>query len=406
MPPAPQPLSEKPARRTYDVVIAGGSAIGSSIAWFLTTHPGFGGSILVAEPDPSYAKTSTSASTSSIRQQFSSEINIRISQFGAAFIRGFRETVGQGDPEVPDITFHEFGYLYLASEAGTAILRENARVQNALGAATRLYEPDAALERWPFLNLEGIALASHNAIGEGRFDGETMFRSWRRMARLGGAEYVTAGVTGLELEKNRVAAVRLSSGETVNCGWFVNAAGPRAAGVAAMAGIALPVEPRKRTTFIIAVQDPPRETVPLLIDPSGFYVVNDGPWFRASIPPEQDPAADPDDLEPDHGLFEERLWPLLAHRIPAFEAARVRNVWAGHYAYNTLDQNAVIGPHARISNFLFANGFSGHGLQQSPAVGRGIAEWIALGRYESLDLAPLGYARIGANQPLLERNVI
>ncbi len=117
-------------------------------------------------------------------------------------------------------------------------------------------------------------------------------------------------------------------------------------------------------------------------------------------------ACDPTDFTVDHTLFEEKFWPLLAHRIPAFERIKLRNTWVGHYDFNTLDQNAILGPHPEVTNFLFANGFSGHGLQQSPAVGRGISEQIVYGDWRSLDLSSLGYARVAANAPMLERAII
>lgn len=400
------PLATSARKPRYDVVIAGGCIMGSSAAWFLTEAEDFNGSILVVEPDPTYAKTSTAASTSSVRHQFSQPINVEISLFQTGFIRKFHEIVGKGDPEVPPVVLREHGYLYLASEMGEQTLRENQETQRALGAATRLYTPQEISQRWPFISTEGIALASHNPVGEGWFDGDAMFRGWRRMARLAGAEYVTAAVEGIKTASNRVTSVRLSNGQEIGCDWFVNAAGPRAASLAAMAGIDLPVEPRKRTSFIIDAAEPPDGPLPLIADPAGFYIVSDGPYFRTAITPDPDPQSDPDDLDPDLHLFEERIWEPLANRIPAFEAAKVINAWSGHYAWNLLDQNAVTGPHDTISNYLFMNGFSGHGLQQSAAMGRGISEWVTLGRYDTLDLRPLGFSRIRHGKPLAERNVI
>ena len=112
------------------------------------------------------------------------------------------------------------------------------------------------------------------------------------------------------------------------------------------------------------------------------------------------------DWEVDYSWFEERIWPSLAARIPAFEAIKVINAWVGHYDYNAFDQNAVIGHHPEIGNLYFANGFSGHGLQQGPAAGNALAELIIHNRYKTIDLARFGFERVLRKEPLFERNVI
>ena len=261
---------------------------------------------------------------------------------------------------------------------------------------------------YPFYNMDDIVAGNHNPIDEGYFDGATIFDWWKRKARENGAEYCTNEVVSMALDGDgrRVESVTLSTGEQISCGHVVNCSGPRAVLTSRMAGIEIPVEPRKRYTFIFDAENPLDQDLPLTIDPSGVHMRTDGQYYLAGCPPNEDPAVDYDDFEQDHSIWEEKVWPVIAHRVPQFEAIKLINSWAGHYAFNTLDQNAIIGPHTRVGNFVFANGFSGHGFQQSPAMGRGISEWITYGEYRSLDLSPFGFERIENNQPFTEKAVI
>jgi glycine/D-amino acid oxidase-like deaminating enzyme len=200
--------------------------------------------------------------------------------------------------------------------------------------------------------------------------------------------------------------VQTADGETYACDAVVNAAGAWSRRVAQMVGIDLPVYARRRSIF--NVTSPARlERCPLLIDPSGVYFRPEGNSFLCGTSPAAD--HDPDDLpldEVDHALFDDVIWPTLAHRVPQFEALRVQNCWSGYYEYNVLDQNAIIGYHPDVDNCIFANGFSGHGLQQGPATGRGISELILHGRYTTLDLGSLSFARVLENRPIVEKNVV
>ncbi len=394
------------ARRGYDVVIIGGAVTGSAIAYFLMEDPGFDGSVLVVERDRSYRQASTALSCASIRHQFSNPINVQISQFGTEFFRSFGERMTVGG-ESPDLAFKEQGYLFLASDdAGAAVLRENHAVHAALGARTALLEPDDVKARFPHLNVDDLVLASLGLEGEGWIDNMALMQGFRRKARAEGAEYVEDEVVGIVVVGGRVTGVTLASGARIACGAVVNAAGPRAAAVAAMAGLSIPVEPRKRSVFVFDCADPPPATLPLMIDSSGVFCRPEGNLFITGISPNDDPAVSFDDFEVRHEEFEAILWPALAARSPNFQAIRVTSAWAGHYAFNRLDHNVIVGPPAELSNFYFANGFSGHGLQQSPAIGRGVAELIAYGAYRTLDLDPLGYRRIVAGEPFLEKAVI
>lgn len=395
-----------PRRASYDVVIVGGAMLGSSVAWFLTDNPDFDGSILVVERDASYEFSSTSHTNSCIRQQFSNEINIRISQFGAEFINNFQSYMGY-DNRVPKIVLQNFGYLYLAdNESFAETLRKNQAIQAACGAGTKHMTRDEIAAAYPFYNLDDIVAANHNLVNEGYFDGNTMFDWWRRSARERGAEYITNEVVAMERGPSRIENVTLNSGEVIACGTVVNASGPSAVVTSRMAGIEIPVEPRKRYTFIFDAERPLDRAVPLTIDPSGVHLRSDGKYYMAGCPPDDDPAVDYDDFTADHSLWEEKVWPIIATRIPQFEAIKLVNSWVGHYAFNVLDRNAIIGPHTQLGNFVFVNGFSGHGFQQSPAMGRGVSEIITYGEYRTLDLSPFGYDRIEHNKPIVENAVI
>ncbi|MHA6266945.1 NAD(P)/FAD-dependent oxidoreductase [Aliiroseovarius sp. CAU 1755] len=400
-------LSQHPARTSYDVVIIGGAMMGSSVAWWLSHSPDFQGRILVVERDPTYTQCSTAHTNSCIRQQFSEALNVRISQFTAEFIKNLRANMG-GDLRVDDLSIQEFGYLYLAdSEPKANALRAAQVMQNGLGARTRIMTKHDLARDFPFYQLDDILLGSHGTRDEGYWDGGALFDWFRRKAVAAGVEYVNAEVTGIEATQAQVTSVALSSGRTLSCGHLVNAAGPRANHVAQLAGLDIPVEPRKRFTWVVKAEHPLDHELPLTIDPSGVHIRQDGPeTYMIGARPGPDPAVDPADFHMDHSLWETHVWPIVATRIPQFEALRIVTEWAGHYAYNTLDQNAILGPHSEVRNFYFINGFSGHGLQQAPAMGRGLAELITTGRFQTLDLSPFGYDRIAAHRPFGESAVI
>ena len=400
--------NQSPAQKSYDVVIIGGAIMGSSTAWFLSDNPDFDGSVLVVERDLTYANCSTAHTNSCMRQQFSAALNVKISQFAADFVKNLPERIG--DPRVPPQVIQNYGYLYLADTDDFAdVLRENQKVQLAEGAETEILSADEIRDRYPFYQVEDIVAGSINRKDEGYWDGGGVFDWWRRSARDRGVEYILNEVVALNRNTAGTAidSVTLATGDVISAGQIVNASGPRAARTAKMAGIALPVEPRKRFTWIFSAEQPLDQDLPLTIDPSGVHFRQDGPkTYLAGCPADPDPAVDYDDFAMDHARWESHVWPIIATRIPQFEAIRVVNEWAGHYAFNTFDQNAIMGPHTEMSNFIFLNGFSGHGLQQSPAMGRGTAEWLTYGEYRALDLTPFNYERILAGRPIIEKAVI
>jgi FAD-dependent oxidoreductase domain-containing protein 1 len=374
------------------VAIIGGGVIGSSIAWHLAGQGA--GDVTVIERDPSYARASSALSASSIRQQFSTPLNIHLSRYGIGFLRRAQELLDV------DLGLKEPGYLFLASAAGEAVLRANHAIQRGEGCAVELLDPEALHRRFPGLSTDGVALASHGTANEGWFDGPALMQAFRRKARERGAQYVHDEVVGLASHK-----LTLRSGRAIEADTIVIAAGPWSGEVAALAGIDLPIEPRRRSVFVFDC----RESVPalpLVIDPSGVWFRPEGRfWIGGTTPAKgNDPPGAP--LEVQHQEWDEMIWPVLAGRVPAFAAVKVLNAWAGYYEYNTFDQNGIVGRHPEIESIVFASGFSGHGIQQSPAVGRAVAELIVHGDYRTLNLSPFGYERISAGRPVRELNVV
>lgn len=386
----------------YDIVIIGGAIVGSSVAYYLREE-GFTGSIALIERDPQFSQAATTLSLASIRQQFSIPENIRLSQFTLKLFRQLKETFGAD----ADIGFREGGYLILAGEAGLPILKANHEAQIAEGADIVLEDAGQLARRFSWLSTEGISAGAYGRGGEGWFDAHALLMLFRKALRERRIDFITASATGITRQGSRVTGVALDNGETLEAGIIVNAAGPNAGKVAALAGLALPVEPRKRNVFVFEAREKYAD-MPLLVDPSGIYVRPEGSVYLTggAEPEEGDHAPDPNDFEVEWPLFEDVIWPTLATRVPAFEAIKPTRAWVGHYDYNTLDQNAVIGPHPEVKNFLFANGFSGHGLQQAPAVGKALSELIVHGGYRTIDCTAFGYERVAAGRAFRELNVI
>lgn len=390
---------------TADVAIVGGGIVGSAVAYFLSMDAAFRGRrVVIIERDLGYRECSTARSAGGLRHQFSTPENVAMSQFTTALFRRLKTVFGAG----ADAGFREQGYLITASAEGAPLLADNVALQQSLEADIVLLEADGLAAHFPWLSTQGVAAAGFGRSGEGWFDPPSLAALFRKAAIANGVTMRNDRVTGIEAG-DRIQGLSLASGTKVTCGALVDAAGAWAGEVAAMAGIRLPVEPRKRFVYVIDCREAPDalRQAPLTVDPSGVWFRPEGGFFLCGKSPTQDqepPAADLDAI--DHAFFEQEIWPCLAARVPAFESVKVVNAWAGYYDYNTLDQNAVIGPHPDIANFHFANGFSGHGAQQAAAAGRAVAELIVHGAFQTIDLSRLGYRRIADNAPLRERNVI
>ena len=382
--------------------------MGAATACFLARD--HGAAVTLVERDTSFARASSSLSASSIRQQFSTEVNIALSRWSLQFLRRVEDELAVGD-ERPAIGLVEPGYLYLARADTQAQMRAAHARQRAAGADVVLLEPAALRARFPWLATDDLALASWGASGEGWFDGPALHRAFLRQARAHGARLVSGEVAALLALGEQVQGVRLADGSCLAADATVLCAGGWSARLAASLGLHWPVRPRKRDVFVL---DSPAELpgCPLLIDPSGVWCRPEGRGFLAGAPPRPVEAGGPGDPdEPDlqaidHALFDEVIWPVLAARVPAFEALRVRSAWAGYYEMNDFDHNGLAGEVPGWTGLWTACGFSGHGMQQAPAVGCALAGAISGAPSPAPSIEPLSPKRLARGEPLVELNVI
>jgi FAD-dependent oxidoreductase domain-containing protein 1 len=384
-----------------DVAIVGGGIVGSATAYYLRKH-GYAGRVVMFEQDPTFARSCTALSWGGIRQQFSNPENILLSQFGLRLIKDLKAEFG---PDA-EISYRDQGYLVLATEAGVPVLEENLVLQHSMGADTILLHNNELAKRFPHMNFEGIAAASFGARNEGWFDPYSLMTIIRKAAVTKGVEFRTATVAAVDWS-DTIKSLTLASGEQFTVKHLVNAAGAGAGAIAAMAGVQLPVSAAKRYVYVVDCPDAPEglRKGPAVFDVDGVYYRPEGRNFLWGFTPSEEEEPQVKDWEMDHSWFEGRIWPSAATRVPAFETVKQVGSYVGHYDYNWFDQNGIIGRHPDIANFYFANGFSGHGIQQGPATGNAIAELITHGEFRTIDLKRLGYERILRNEPLFEKNI-
>lgn len=383
------------------IVIVGGGAIGSAIAYFLANQSHAELDICVIERDPTYTQASSALSASSIRQQFSQPVNIQMSAYGWEFLRQAHQLLALPG-QVPDLQIHEGGYLYLAKPQTAAALSRKHAVQLAGGAQVCLLNSDELAQRYPWLNCTDISLASLGLAREGWFDGYALLMALRNKARSLGVRYLQAQAQAFCHRAQRVHSLRLADGSMLHADLFINAAGAWSAKLADDSGFQLPVAAKRRTVFVVS-SPAVTQNCPLIIDPSGLWCRPEGAYWICGIPPENDD----DDLvlQPDYQQWQ-TIWEILAQRIPAMSALRMQRAWAGYYEMNTQDQNGILGFHPELDNVWLACGFSGHGLQHAPAIGRASAEYLLHGAFQSLDLGVLSAQRLVSKQAFFEDNVI
>jgi glycine/D-amino acid oxidase-like deaminating enzyme len=378
-----------------DIAIIGGSLSGAAMAHHLAAL-GFGGRIVLIERDPAFTHAATSLSAAGIRQQFSSAQNIALSARTLAFLRA---------TGAERFSLREQGYLILSSPSGRAIHAENHAVQMNSGADIAWLEPDELARHMAWLNVEGLGAGTLGRTGEGWFDPHALRAHLRGTAREAGVVLRQGAVTALDMSADG-ATIGFADGSRLRAARVVICAGPQSGDVAALAGVALPVEPRKRTVFVFSCREA-LAGLPLVADPSGVWFRPEGNRFICGWSPDDadDVRAADDDFAPDWALFEDILWPALAARVPVFERLKLETAWVGHYDTNAFDHNAVIGPLDDGARLFAVTGFSGHGVQQAYAAAEGCAA-LMLDRLPPTDITPFAFARIAAGRPFLERNII
>jgi len=386
---------------TAEVVIIGGGIMGAATAYYLKRGDS-GLRVTVVEPDPAYERASTTLSVSNVRVQFSLEENIRISLFTLEVLRSFGEEMAVGDRK-PQVGFRPEGNLFLVGEADRLRAEAAYRLQRSLGCRVEWWTPADIRRAFPLYQPEGLIGGTFSAE-DGHFDAYALLMGYKAKAKDLGTAFLQDEVRGVTREKGRVTGVRLASGNAVAASAVVNCAGAWAARVAKTAGVDIPVRPVKRQVFVADPRVKPEGPLPLTVLPSGLYFRTDtGGCLLVGKSLPEDPVGF--DFTWEDQRFTDRLWPELAEFVPAFDTLKLVRGWAGLYAVNTLDGNAILGEWPELAGFYLANGFSGHGLQQGPAVGRYIAERI-LGRPPVLDLSVFSPARILEGRPLSEAGLV
>lgn len=378
------------------IVIVGGGIMGSCTAYHLALA-GAAADVAVVEPDPTYALAATPRAVGGIRLQHAVPENVEMSLYGDAVYSDFERHVRGGKVQF-DPGFRRRGYLYLVrGAAAVAALEANVRMQRRLGVEVSILGAEELRRRYPSFAFRGVD-AGALSPADGQIDPHAALMGFRRAAEGLGVTYLQDRVVGLDLDgARRVSAARLASGARLPLEMVVNVANCWAAEICAMVGVKVPIEPMRRQQFYYLTQRA-IEPIPAMrhMDGLAFRIHQDG--YVSGFTNFDEPGGFNWELQYD--AFEDHIWPRLAEQCAAFEAIKLKSGWVGHYDMNRLDGNPIIDRFHEVPNFILAAGFSGHGLQHAPAVGRALKELVLDGGFRSIDLARLGYRRVVEDAPL------
>jgi FAD-dependent oxidoreductase domain-containing protein 1 len=379
-----------------DIIIIGGGVIGSSIAYNLL-NDGFTGRIVVFEKDGLYEFASTPRSAGGFRQLYTTVINMQLSKYSLQIYKDFSKDMSI-DGETAEIDFKQRGYLFLATDKMMPRFEKHLKLQNEHGILSQLLEGESLLNIIPELNIDDIAGGLY-CSESGYLDPYSVMLGYVKYAKKLGAEYIYDEVDNLITETGKVKGIKLADGREYHAPVVVNCAGAWASILGDKAGLPLPVVPLPRQIFQFDIKEPLKNYLPLTMDPTGVYFRHEGEKFISGYAEEIEPGIN---FKWRRSAFEEHIWPVLANRIKNFEHAKIERGWTGLYDFNTEDHNAILGEYPAMKGYYVAFGFSGHGMQQAPAVGKCLSELIRTGNFETLDLSPLRVERFAEKDLIIE----
>jgi sarcosine oxidase subunit beta len=375
--------------KSADIIIVGGGIIGISIAYHLALKKA--GRIILLEKGQ-LGEGSTSRCVGGIRTQFSTEINILFSLESIKTFERFKEEFGI-DPE-----FKRIGYLFLATtESEMGVFKENIKLQRKFGIPVEILTSDEIKARWSYLRVDDI-LGGTFCPWDGYGGPNEVLSGFVSGAKRAGVRiYEGAEVVGISIFKRKVKGVRTKL-EEISTPIVINAGGPFASSIGEVAGVKIPVKPLRRQIFITAPFHLTDQTIPLTIDfHRGWYFRQEMSGLLLSGPLDSEPSFN---LNVDYESMAEASENAM-YRVPALEKARIANGWAGLYEISP-DHHAILGKVPEIEGFILANGFSGHGFQHSPAVGKVIAELVTEGKAKTINIAPLSIERFEKGELIME----
>ena len=384
---------------SYDVIFAGGGIMGCAIAYNLLKRDSTL-RVLIVERDSTYEFSSTTRSDGNIRIQFDTEANIQISKYGMEVLETFHEEFATAD-FTPAIDFRKQGNLYMATEKIYDLAREGVAKQQRLGCDVVWLERDEINDVYPLIELRDDILGATFGRNDGSMSPLAVLQGYRRKAIELGATFLEAKVATLLKDGNQMTGLRLANGDVYRSNIVFNVTGAWAPILAKTVGVDLPIDSLQRQVWSVETDAHFDEILPMLLLPTGQFIFHEGGNHFVTGGSSPNDFVTYDDFNWSRARFEDEMWEGLVHYLPSFDRLKLVSGWAGLYAINTFDHNAILGEWPGVKGYYCANGFSGHGFQQSHAVGRYSAELI-LGQQHALDLSVFQASRILENRPIHE----